>query len=78
MKMRSEETGRFEFQQISDRFKDHLGRLVRQVTVLGEENEGKRKYSWVYMGGDPHFAHSANYCNIAMERLRHRAMFTMA
>lgn len=78
MKMRSEETGRFEFQQISDRFKEHLGRLVRQVTVLGEENEGRRKYSWIYMGGDPHFAHSANYCNIAMERLRHRAMFTMA
>lgn len=73
--VRNEKTGKFEATALALTLKDHLKRLVRQETVLNEET-GKSKMEWIYLGGDPHYAHSFSYCNIAIERLRHTALFT--
>jgi hypothetical protein len=73
--VRNEKTGRFEATSLALTLRDHLKRLVRQETVLNEET-GKSKMEWIYLGGDPHFAHAFSYCNVAIERLRTTALFT--
>jgi hypothetical protein len=55
----------------------HLTRLVKNFNVVNEET-GEGKWRWIYTGSDPHFAHSLNYCNIALERLKRNAIFTFA
>lgn len=50
-------------------------RLVRQFHVTNEET-GEGRHEWIFSGGDPHFAHAWNYCNIALERLRRNVIFT--
>lgn len=50
-------------------------RLIKQFTVHNEET-GEGRYEWIYSGGDPHAAHSWNYCNIALERLRRSTSFS--
>jgi hypothetical protein len=77
----NKKTGRFEATLLATVLRDHLKRLVRQETKLGidsktKQDTGKSKMEWIYLGGDPHFAHSFSYCNIAIERLRNTALFT--
>lgn len=73
---RKADKGRFVATPLALRLRDHLKRLVRQETVL-DKDTGRSRMEWLYLGGDPHFAHAFSYCNIAMERLRHTAMFVM-
>jgi len=60
-----------------ERLFDHLCRLIKNWKETNEET-GDGKWRWVYAGGDPHLAHSLNYCNIALERLRRNTIFTFA
>lgn len=53
----------------------HLPRLIKRWTEVDAET-GNGRWEWVYAGGDPHLAHAWNYCNIALERLRRKAIFT--
>lgn len=53
----------------------HLPRLIKRWEETNAE-EGRGRWTWVYSGGDPHLAHAWNYCNVALERLRRRPMFT--
>lgn len=69
-------TGRFEATMLAGVLRDHLMRLVRQETVLNVDT-GRSRMEWVYLGGDPHFSHAFSYCNVAIERLRHVALFAM-
>lgn len=50
-------------------------RLVKRFHVTNEET-GEGRQEWIYSGQDPHFAHSWNYCNVALERLRRSVIFT--
>jgi len=50
-------------------------RLVKRFNVTNEET-GEGRHEWIYSGGDPHFAHAFNYCNIALERLRRSTSFS--
>lgn len=50
-------------------------RLVKRFNVTNEET-GEGRHEWIYSGGDPHFAHAFNYCNIALERLRRSMSFS--
>lgn len=59
------------------RFFLHMKSLVRQRTFIGEENIGKSRMEWVYLGRDPHFAHSVLYTQIAMERLKRGAIIAV-
>lgn len=52
-------------------------RLVKRFTVSNEET-GEGRHEWIYSGSDPHFAHSWNYCNVALERMRRGTIFTFA
>lgn len=60
-----------------DRLFSHLVRLVKNFHETNEET-GDGRWRWVYTGGDPHLAHSLNYCNIGLERLRRNTIFTFA
>lgn len=53
----------------------HLPRLIKRWTEIDAE-VGSGRWEWVYAGGDPHLAHAWNYCNIALERLRRKVLFT--
>lgn len=50
-------------------------RLIKRFNVTNEDT-GEGRHEWVYSGGDPHFAHAWNYCNIALERLRRSTTFS--
>lgn len=52
-----------------------LMRLVKRFHVTNEDT-GEGRHEWIYSGGDPHFAHAWNYCNVALERLRRNVIFT--
>lgn len=52
----------------------HLPRLIKRWTEVDAET-GSGRWEWVYAGGDPHLAHAWNYCNIALERIRRKAVF---
>jgi hypothetical protein len=56
---------------------NHLTRLVKQWHETNEET-GDGKWQWVYAGGDPHLAHSLNYCNVALERMKRQTLYTFA
>lgn len=49
-------------------------RLVKQFHVTNEET-GEGRHEWIYAGMDPHFSHSWNYCNVALERLKRQTQF---
>ena len=53
--------------------------LNRYIKRFVERNPDTKegKYEWVFSGED-HFTHAANYCNMALERLSRRAVFTFA
>lgn len=55
----------------------HLPRLVKRWHETDPET-GKGKWEWIYVGGDPHLAHAFNYCNIALERLKKKPIYTFA
>lgn len=74
--VRNEETGRFEAEPIARRMWKHMQSLVRQYTVTNEET-GKGRHEWIYIGGDPHFAHAMNYACIAVERMKRTPQFVM-
>lgn len=75
--VKSEKTGRHEMEDIvKTRFFTHLKSMMRQETVINEET-GKFKMEWVYAGRDPHGTHALNYCNIALERMKKQARFTL-
>ena len=74
---RSLETGRHEVEAIvKTRVWENLKSMVRQKTILDEET-GRFKMEWIYVNRDPHFSHAINYMNVALERLRRQAMFTL-
>ena len=50
-------------------------RLIKKFSVTNEET-GEGRHEWIYSGSDPHFAHSWNYTNIALERLRRGSTFS--
>lgn len=50
-------------------------RLIKRYNITNEET-GEGRHEWIYSGGDPHFAHAWNYCNVALERLRRTHSFT--
>jgi hypothetical protein len=56
---------------------DHLTRLTKNFHETNEET-GDGRWRWVYGGGDPHYAHALNYCNVALERLKRQTIFTFA
>lgn len=71
----SNKEGKFEAENICrTRYWLHLRSLVRQKNIIDEQT-GRFKMEWVYLGRDPHFAHATNYMNIAMERLKRQAIF---
>lgn len=72
-----EKTGQLVPVEPCARLFEHLCRLIKSFHVLNEET-GEGKWRWVYTGGDPHLAHSLNYCNIALERLRRQTLYTFA
>jgi hypothetical protein len=73
---RSDE-GRWEADNICrTRFWLHLKSIVRQRTWI-DESTGRYRMEWAQLGRDPHFVHAWNYCNIALERLKRRAIILM-
>lgn len=76
---RNEKTGKWELESMGERLRDHLKRLVRHRESLDKdgENTGRYKLKWMYMGGDPHFAHAMLYSFIALERMRRKAVFVV-
>jgi len=54
----------------------HLKGIVRQKEILDEET-GKFKMVWVYLGQDPHFTHATNYATIAFERMKRQSIIVM-
>ncbi|NJL54114.1 hypothetical protein HC928_02360 [bacterium] len=52
-------------------------RLVKQFHITNDET-GEGRHQWIFSGGDPHFAHAWNYCNVALERLRRSTAWTFA
>lgn len=72
-----EKTGQLVPTEACSRLFEHLVRLIKNFHVTNEET-GDGRWRWVYTGGDPHLAHSLNYCNIALERLRRQTIFTFA
>lgn len=74
---RSMKSGLFEPLHIAEtHFYKHMQSMVRQKTIL-DEATGRFKMEWVNLGLDPHFIHSVNMCNIALERLIKTPFFTM-
>lgn len=70
-------TGRHEMESIvTTRMAVHLKSMIRQKTIINDET-GKFKMEYVYAGRDPHFTHACNYLNIALERLKKQARFTL-
>jgi hypothetical protein len=55
----------------------HLTRLIKNWYETNEDT-GDGRWRWVFNGSDPHLAHSLNYANVALERLRKRAIYTFA
>jgi len=56
---------------------NHLCRLIKNFHETNEET-GDGRWGWIYNGGDPHYAHALNYCNVALERLKRQTIFTFA
>jgi len=66
--------GRWETENICrTRFWLHLKSIVRNKKII-DEKTGRFKMEWTYLGLDPHFLHSWSYCNMALERLKRRAI----
>lgn len=74
---RNEKTQLIEPESPARRLFEHLPRLVKKWHVTNEET-GAGKWSWIYVGGDPHLAHAWSYANIALERLKKQPVFTFA
>lgn len=72
-----EKTGQLVTEEPCWRLFTHLVRLIKHFHVTDEET-GDGRWRWVYSGGDPHLAHSLNYCNVALERLKKQTIFTFA
>ncbi|MDB5716211.1 MAG: hypothetical protein JWO15_3608 [Sphingomonadales bacterium] len=73
--VKNEQTGVIEPEAICRRLFDHMTRLIREFKEVNPDT-GEGKWNWIYTGGDPHLAHSAVYCNMALERLRRIPLFT--
>jgi hypothetical protein len=54
---------------------NHLPRLIKKWKETDVES-GRGRWDWIYAGGDPHLAHAWNYCNVALERLKRKTIFT--
>ncbi len=65
---RDEKTNQLQPEATCERLFSHLCRLIRREKVVDEET-GETKYEWIYTGGDPHLAHSLNYCVAALDRV---------
>jgi hypothetical protein len=69
--------GRFEAGNICrEIFWKHLKGIVRQKEYTDEQT-GKFKMVWVYLGEDPHFVHAFNYANVAFERAKRQAIIVI-
>lgn len=73
----NEKSRLLEPEAVMRRMQSMLMRLVKRFHVTNDET-GEGRHEWIYAGGDPHFAHAWNYCNIALERLRRGTIFTFA
>lgn len=51
----------------------HLKGVVRDKEII-DEDTGKFKMRWVYLGTDPHFLHATTYCSMAFERMKRQAI----
>jgi hypothetical protein len=71
----NEKTRDLEPEAPMDRAFNMLMRLVKQFHKTNEDT-GEGRHEWIYSGGDPHFAHTWNYCNMALERLRRGVIFS--
>jgi|LakMenE01Jun11ns_1017448.scaffolds.fasta_scaffold9958275_14 hypothetical protein len=69
-----ERTKELQPEAIMNRAFSMLTRLVKRFDVSNEET-GEGRHTFIYSGGDPHFAHAWNYCNVALERLRRGVIF---
>lgn len=70
-----EKTKNLQPEAVMRRAQSMFMRLVKRFHVTNEDT-GEGRHEWIYSGGDPHFAHAWNYCNIALERLRRGVIFT--
>lgn len=70
-----EKTKQLQPEAVMNRAFSMFMRLVKQYHVTNEET-GEGRHQWIYSGGDPHFAHAWNYCNVALERMRRQVLWT--
>jgi len=71
----NEKTKDLEPEAVMNRAFSMFMRLIKRFNVSNEET-GEGRHEWIYSGGDPHFAHAWNYCNVALERMRRGVIFT--
>jgi uncharacterized C2H2 Zn-finger protein len=78
----NEDTNRFEAEPTCRRFWTHLQSIARDVWVDTVDTAthdkpatGKMEVQWINIKRDPHFVHAANYCRVALERMRGAPVF---
>lgn len=71
----NERTKDLEPEAVMNRAFSMFMRLIKRFNITNDET-GEGRHEWIYSGGDPHFAHAWNYCNVALERLRRNVVFT--
>lgn len=74
--MRDEKTNMLSPEAPARRLFKHLACMIKRYTETDAET-GRGKWEWIHTGPD-HFAHSWNYCNIALERLQRATIFAFA
>lgn len=75
--VRNVESGRFGAENIvRTRLFKHLKGVAREKTVINEDI-GKFRMDWAYIGEDPHALHAMNYCTIALSRLKKAPIFSI-
>jgi hypothetical protein len=72
-----EQTGQLAPESSCRRMFSHLVRMVKNYREINPET-GEGKWEFIFGGQDPHFCHSWNYCNAALERLKKTTLFTFA
>lgn len=70
-------TGRMLAQAPARRLFSHMPRLIKRWKETDSET-GSGRWEFIYGGGDPHMAHAWNYCNVGLERLKRRLLFTFS
>jgi len=75
--VRSQETGRYEAENIfRTRFFPHVSSVIREEVII-DPDTGRSKMQWRYTASDPHSLHALNYANLALERMKRAAIFSL-